>query len=134
VRWAEREGQPITRRYGLRDDPWERIQDLLRGRKETVGVTAKDNRLFVDAGFVPLSAGHLVAGSAGTLRRLSGGARTLQPLGEKRRLGEAFQTLGRGRRQRIGPDRQHDRACASAPHESAKKGAKTKLSGAAGVG
>ncbi|NEO64334.1 MAG: IS5 family transposase [Moorea sp. SIO4G2] len=37
------------RRYALRDDQWERIKDLLPGRKETVGVTAKDNRLFVEA-------------------------------------------------------------------------------------
>ncbi len=36
-------------RYGLRDDQWERIKDLLPGRKEAVGVTAKDNRLFVEA-------------------------------------------------------------------------------------
>ena len=49
VRLAEQEGQPIARRYGLRDDQWERIKDLLPGREETVGVTAKDNRLFVDA-------------------------------------------------------------------------------------
>jgi transposase len=38
----------MTRRYGLRDDQWERIQDLLPGRAGTVGVTAKDNRLFVE--------------------------------------------------------------------------------------
>lgn len=37
------------RRYALRDDQWEAIKDLLPGREETVGVTAKDNRLFVDA-------------------------------------------------------------------------------------
>jgi len=49
VRLAEQEGQPIARRYGLRDDQWERIKDLLPGREETVEVTAKDNRLFVDA-------------------------------------------------------------------------------------
>ncbi len=49
MRLAEEEGQPIARRYGLRDDQWERIKDMLPGRKETVGVTAKDNRLFVDA-------------------------------------------------------------------------------------
>jgi len=35
------------RRYALRDDQWERIQHLLPGRTETVGVTAEDNRLFV---------------------------------------------------------------------------------------
>lgn len=39
----------MRRRYALRDDQWERIKDLLPGRKETVGVTAKDNRLFVEA-------------------------------------------------------------------------------------
>lgn len=39
----------MIRRYGLRDDQWERLRDLLPGRKETVGVTAKDNRLFVEA-------------------------------------------------------------------------------------
>jgi transposase len=37
------------RRYGLRDDQWERIRDLLPGREGTVGVTARDNRLFVEA-------------------------------------------------------------------------------------
>ena len=37
------------RRYGMRDDQWERIQDLLPGRVGYVGVTAKDNRLFVEA-------------------------------------------------------------------------------------
>jgi transposase len=37
------------RRYALRDDPWERIKDLLPGREGHVGVTAKDNRLFVEA-------------------------------------------------------------------------------------
>jgi transposase len=39
----------MTRRYGLRDDQWERIKDLLPGREESVGATAKDNRLFVEA-------------------------------------------------------------------------------------
>ncbi len=37
------------RRYGLRDDQWERIKDLLPGRDGHVGVTADDNRLFVEA-------------------------------------------------------------------------------------
>src|SRR5258707_13466127 len=37
------------RRYALRDDQWERIKDLLPGREGHVGVTAKDNRLFVEA-------------------------------------------------------------------------------------
>jgi len=37
------------RRYGLRDDQWERISNLLPGRVGHVGVTARDNRLFVEA-------------------------------------------------------------------------------------
>jgi transposase len=37
------------RRYGLRDDQWERIKDLLPGRQGSVGVTAADNRRFVEA-------------------------------------------------------------------------------------
>jgi len=36
-------------RYGLRDDQWDRIRDLLPGREGHVGVTAADNRLFVEA-------------------------------------------------------------------------------------
>lgn len=39
----------MTRRYGLRDDQWEKIKNVLPGREDTVGVTAKDNRLFVEA-------------------------------------------------------------------------------------
>jgi putative transposase len=33
----------------LRDDQWERIQDLLPGKVGDPGVTGKDNRLFVEA-------------------------------------------------------------------------------------
>ena len=46
---AESEGRLMSKRYALRDDQWNRIKDLLPGRQETVGVTAKDNRLFIDA-------------------------------------------------------------------------------------
>jgi transposase len=37
------------RRFGLRDDQWERIKNLLPGREGSVGVTAADNRRFVGA-------------------------------------------------------------------------------------
>jgi transposase len=37
------------RRYALRDDQWDRIKDLLPGRPGSVGVTAADNRMFVNA-------------------------------------------------------------------------------------
>lgn len=39
----------MGRRYALRDDQWERIKELLPGRPGHVGVTAKDNRLFIEA-------------------------------------------------------------------------------------
>ena len=38
-----------TRRYALRHDQWQRIEHLLSGRVKTVGVTAKDHRLFGEA-------------------------------------------------------------------------------------
>ena len=37
------------RRYGLRDDQWERICGLLPGQQGDAGATATDNRLFVAA-------------------------------------------------------------------------------------
>ena len=37
------------RRYGLRDDQWDRLKDLLPGREGVVGRPARDNRLFVEA-------------------------------------------------------------------------------------
>ena len=39
----------MMRRFGLRDDQWERIEGLLPGREGSIGVTAADNRLFVEA-------------------------------------------------------------------------------------
>lgn len=36
-------------RLKLRDDQWERIEHLLPGKASDCGVTAKDNRLFVEA-------------------------------------------------------------------------------------
>ena len=36
-------------RYGLREDQWERIKDLLPGKAGDVGVTARDNRRCVEA-------------------------------------------------------------------------------------
>jgi transposase len=35
----------------LRDDPWERIKDRLPGKETDRGVTAKENRLFLEAVF-----------------------------------------------------------------------------------
>ena len=45
------------RRYGLRDDQWDRIKDILPGREGHVGGTATDNRLFVEAVLFSFRAG-----------------------------------------------------------------------------
>jgi transposase len=37
------------KRYELSDSQWQKIKDMLPGRRETVGVTAKDNRAFVNS-------------------------------------------------------------------------------------
>jgi transposase len=39
----------MSRRYALREDQWKRIEHFLPGRAGTVGVTANDNRLFIEA-------------------------------------------------------------------------------------
>ena len=39
----------MASRYELNEKQWNRIADLLPGRKETVGRTAADNRLFVNS-------------------------------------------------------------------------------------
>ena len=41
--------QKKMNRYGLKDSEWEKIKDILPGIVGHVGVTAKDNRLFIEA-------------------------------------------------------------------------------------
>ena len=36
-------------RHAIKDDQWERIKGMLPGQHGRPGVTAKDNRLFIDA-------------------------------------------------------------------------------------
>ena len=38
----------MIKRYELKDEQWERIKDFLPGRAGQVGVTARDNRLFIN--------------------------------------------------------------------------------------
>jgi transposase len=38
----------MASRYELSEGPWHRMQDLLPGRQESVGRTAKDNRVLVN--------------------------------------------------------------------------------------
>jgi transposase len=45
------------RRYALRDDQWDCIRDLLPGSPGWVGVTATDNRMFVEAALYRYRAG-----------------------------------------------------------------------------
>src|ERR1700680_309281 len=42
------EGRPMER-FGLHNDQWDRIKEVLPGREGHVGGTADDNRLFVEA-------------------------------------------------------------------------------------
>ena len=39
----------MRHRHAISDEDWDRLKDLLPGRAGTPGVTARDNRLFVDA-------------------------------------------------------------------------------------
>src|SRR3954463_2421566 len=39
----------MPHRHAIRDEDWQRIRDLLPGKKGDPGVTARDNRLFIDA-------------------------------------------------------------------------------------
>lgn len=62
------------RRYALRDDQWDRIRDLLSGRLGSVGVTAKDNRLFVEGSCTatgPASLGATCPSASGMRSRCS---------------------------------------------------------------
>ena len=58
------------RRYGLRDDQWDRIKDILPGREGHVG--GGDNRLFVEAvlfeNFAPASPGAICPSALATGR------------------------------------------------------------------
>ncbi len=53
------------RRYGLRDDQWERIEHLLPGKEGDPGATAKNNRLFVFCRVISISCWHSLAGFTG---------------------------------------------------------------------
>ena len=41
-------GKPKMRRHALTDEQFKKIEAVLRGRKGHVGVTAKNNRIFID--------------------------------------------------------------------------------------
>ena len=41
-------GKPEMRRHELSDEQYKKIESILPGRKEHVGVTARDNRIFIN--------------------------------------------------------------------------------------
>jgi transposase len=81
------------RRYGLRDDQWDRIKDFLPGRDGHVGGTAADNRLFVEAVLFRFRCRGPLARSPWALRRLEDRPSTLQSMGEKRVFERVFKVL-----------------------------------------
>ena len=86
------------RRYGLRDDQWDRIKDILPGREGHVGGTAPDNRLFVEAvllDFAPACPGAICPSALAT-GRSSISASTDGP---KRSFRAGFQAFGQRSRQ-----------------------------------
>ena len=57
------------RRFGLRDDQWERVKDLLPGREGAVGGDRGGQSAVRRGSAVPLSSRDAVARSAGAVRR-----------------------------------------------------------------
>ena len=78
----------------LRDDQWDWIKDILPGRAGSVGVTAADNRRFVDAVLYRYRTGIPLARPAGNAWRLEQHPPAFQPLGHTRRLGKAAHLVG----------------------------------------
>ena len=75
-------------RYGLRDDQWERIKDLLPGKPGDVGVTAQDKSPIRRSGALQIPRRHSLARLAGAVWWLEEHTPTVQPLGEKRSVAE----------------------------------------------
>jgi hypothetical protein len=113
------------RRYALRDDQWDRIKDVLPGREGHVGVTAKDNRLFVEA--VLYRYRYALVGPAGTFWRPDQDPHAVFTLGQERRLEqerrlqEDLRNAGGRCGQQIRDDRQRHRTRAPAQRRRSKK-------------
>ena len=89
------------RRYALRDDQWDRIQDILPGREGHVGGTAADNRLFVEAVLFWFRAGIPWRDLPGAFRGSEHRLPALQSMGQERRFRAGFQAVGQRPRQRV---------------------------------
>src|SRR5947209_5833517 len=80
----------LRRRDAWREDPWERIEGWLPGREGSVGVTARDHRLFVGR--------DSLAGFTGALWWLEGGPYPVQPVGGRPGCGRERSSPWRARR------------------------------------
>jgi transposase len=70
-------------RYGLRDDQWERVKDLLPGKLGDVGATVRDNQLFVEAVLYRYRAGIPWRDLPDRFGDWKGYAPAVQPLGQR---------------------------------------------------
>lgn len=81
----------MIERHALTEYQWERIAPLLPGKIGDVGVTAKDNRWFVEAVLYRYRTGIPWARPSRPLWPFPSSSYPLQPLGPVRRLGVCFQ-------------------------------------------
>ena len=108
-------------RFGLRDDQWERIKDILPGREGHVGGTAADNRLFVDAVLYRYRTGipwRDLPARFGDWKIVHQRFSRWAKSGVFERI---FKSVGKRSRQRIHDDRRHHCARSSAQRWRAKK-------------
>ena len=83
------------KRYGLRDDQFERIEKLLPGRPGSVGRNSDlGNRLFVEAVIWKFRSGAPWRDLPERFRQLAEHPYAFLAVGEERRLGESFQGFG----------------------------------------
>ena len=82
-------------RYALRDDQWERIEDISAGARGHVGVTAKDNRLFVEAVLYRYRAGIPWRDLPERFGDRGKDSHAVLPLGRERSVGEVVRGSGR---------------------------------------
>src|ERR1700738_1211341 len=108
-------------RFGLRDDQWERIKDLLPGREGHVGGNAADNRLFVDAVLYRYRTGAPWRYLPARFGDWNIVYQRFNRWAEERRFRSHFQVVGERRRQRIHDDRRLYRARSPAQCWRSKK-------------
>ena len=93
-------------RFGTRltHDQGERIKHMLPGKPGDVGVTARDNRRFVEAVLYRYRAGIPWRDLPETVWQLEEHAQEAQPLGQERGMAAPLRASGRRGRQRICDD------------------------------